>query len=122
MSRVAMQIWPKLPGGEAEHLLMLVARSTPRALLAYALGTRRRLASLLGQAEAHGFTTAIASREPVAFTHQHFMYHAMRMMDDLIDTALGAEFTRRKLFSATGAFHIENSRNSCRQKRSGARE
>src|SRR5689334_23754718 len=43
----------------------------------------------------------------------------MRVMNDLIDAALGAEFTRRKIFSATGAFH-KNSRIAADKKRSGA--
>jgi hypothetical protein len=43
------------------------------------------------------------------------------MMNGLIDAALGAEFTRKKLISATGAVHRKLPAN-CRQKRSGAGE
>src|SRR5437868_11480061 len=104
MSRLSMQI--AFATWRTPYLLRLVARSTSRALLAYALGAHgQRLFCPLEQAEAYGFATAIASREQVAFTHQHFVRHAMGVMDDLIDAALGAEFTRRKLFSASGAFH-----------------
>src|SRR5947208_136130 len=114
MSRLSMQI--AFATRRAPHLLQLVAvgiggldqlfRSTPRAFLAHAFGAHwQQLLGLLDQPEAHGFATAIASREQVAFTHQHFVRHAMSMMNDLIDAALGAEFTRRKLFSASGAFH-----------------
>jgi hypothetical protein len=42
----------------------------------------------------------------------------MRVMDDLIDTAMGAELTRRKIFCATGAFH-KKLPDSCRQRRPG---
>lgn len=81
-------------------------RLTPGALLACASGARRRLmAGRLDQAEAHGVTTAFASRETVAFAHQRFVHYAMRMMNDLIDAALDADCSRRMIFSATGAFH-----------------
>jgi hypothetical protein len=88
----------------------LDAGLAPGALLARAPGAHRRLlAGLLDQAEAHSFATTIASREAVAFAHQHFVHYAMRVMNDLIDTAVGADLSRRMLFVASGAFH-KNSR------------
>ena len=120
MSRLAMQIGPA--GCAMKHLLRPAARSSPRALLARAFGAHgQRLFCLLDQAEAHGFATAIASREPVAFAHQNLVHYAMRVMDNLIDAALGAEFTRKKLISATGAFH-KKLPDSCRQKEIGRGE
>lgn len=76
----------------------------PRAFCAHG----RRLIHLLYQQEADCASASVASGEQIARPHQHIVSRPMRLVDDLIYSALLAEYTRKKIVSGTGVFHKES--------------
>ena len=110
----------------AEHLLRFAVaigcldqlfRSVPRAFLARAFCPHWRwLIDLLYQPEAHPSSASVASRKQVARPHQNVVRHPMRAVNHLINTALRAECTRKKIVSGTGVFHRNSQLKTCRQR------
>jgi hypothetical protein len=79
------------------------------ALLPRAFCPRWRwLTNKLYQPEAHCVSASVASGEQIARLHQHIVSRPMRVVDDLINSALLAECTRKKIVSGTGVFHKES--------------
>jgi hypothetical protein len=65
----------------------------------------RWLIHLLYQPEADCFAARIASRKPITCTYKNVVRLPMSAVHHLINAALDAECTRKKILSGTDAFH-----------------
>ena len=121
MSRMAMQFAPGHGATPTEHLLRFAVviglfyqlfRLAPRAFLAHAFCAHwRRLIHLLYQPESDCLSACVASRESIPRPQQDFVRLPMRAVDHLIDAALPAECTGKKIVSGIDAFHRTSSLN-----------
>jgi hypothetical protein len=79
------------------------------ALLPRAFCPRWRwLTDKLYQPEAHCVSASIASGEPITRTYKNVVRLPMSAVHHLINAALAAECTRKKIVSGTGVFHKES--------------
>jgi hypothetical protein len=79
------------------------------ALFPHAFCPRWRwLTDKLYQPEAHCVSASVASRKPITRAYKNVVRLPMSAVHHLINAALAAECTRKKIVSGTGVFHKES--------------
>jgi len=93
-----------------EHPIIHLSRGYALCRLAsfalrFSCAQGRWLTDLLDESEANRFSASAAWWKPIACSHQDFVRHSMPAVAHLINAALAAECTGKKIVSGTDAFH-----------------